>query len=136
MPKLDSSSQYYSVSFGRDLSHLIVARWSDIDLTTFELLHLSTGASRVVKGIPRGRYISPVVGCGKIAFVRTGADYMFGDVEETAGEGVWFGDLDSSLDDGPIVVSNLRQISSYGAEDAKLEFKHKVEDGICSDLKQ
>lgn len=85
----------YGPSFITGSDWILQACWDDRNLTRFVLSDLYDKASvRVIEGLPRGRYISPVSNGEHICFVRTGKDYMFGDIEETYGEGVWIGRID------------------------------------------
>jgi WD40-like Beta Propeller Repeat len=135
IPKLVPNATYYHPSFvNSDASCILHARWDDHELTTFEITKVSSSKSKVI-AVPRGRYLSPVIGGGYIAFIRTGADMMLGDTEETAGEGIWLGEIDSSsfcsdsLYDGiigdhasGIPVTNLRRVDRRATQDIRLEF--------------
>ncbi|KAL4937283.1 hypothetical protein BDV06DRAFT_227091 [Aspergillus oleicola] len=84
----------YAPSFVTGSEFILQACWDDRHLTKLYLTDLNKYYSVAeVQGIPRGRYLSPVSDGSIIAYVRTGKDYMFGDVEETFGEGVWIGDI-------------------------------------------
>jgi hypothetical protein len=115
IPKAVSTAQYYAPSFIHLTPFVLHARWSDQNLTILELVDMFRNEQVAVVGVPRGRYISPIVQYGKIAFVRTGNDYILGDVEETAQAGVWIGDINlpTSKDySQPALVSNLRLVYS------------------------
>ena len=134
LPSLRTSDKHYDPTFGRDPTHVVVSAWSAINLTTFELIDTATGMVGAIQGVPRGRYLSPVVGCGKIAFVRTGADRHFGDIEETTGAGTWLGKIGLADFEVPqVVVTDLKRIDTLASEDIKLDFKFPVADGICTD---
>lgn len=83
----------YAPSFVHGSSFLLQACWDARNLTRFYLSDFVAGSLDMIEGLPRGRYVSPVSNGVHIACVRTGKDYMFGDVEETFGEGVWIGRL-------------------------------------------
>ncbi|KAH8898441.1 hypothetical protein GQ53DRAFT_881601, partial [Thozetella sp. PMI_491] len=93
LPKPSSSMSCYGPSFIPSESFLLQACWDDQNLTQFVLADSVSQAWRPVHGIPRGRHLSPVSDGSFVAYVRTGKDYMFGDVEETYGAGVWVGSL-------------------------------------------
>ena len=120
-------SQYYGPSFVQNTPYILHARWSDSNLSSFELINMNSNTWVQVRGIPRGRYISPIIFNHKIAFVRTGRDYMLGDVEETAFEGVWMGDIQLPTDEKSeesALVTNLNLIDgSKASQDTKLDFK-------------
>jgi hypothetical protein len=127
IPKASPYAQYYGPSFIHETPFVMHAQWSDTNLTTFELVDMTLEQQVCVEGIPRGRYLSPIVHGGKIAFVRTGKDYMLGDVEETAGEGVWLGDIElptSAASGKAAIVRDLKLVDGTRAgQDTKLNFK-------------
>ncbi|THU96354.1 hypothetical protein K435DRAFT_722853 [Dendrothele bispora CBS 962.96] len=110
---------YYSPSFvpGTDGNLIIHSRWSDTDFTTFEVADLAKDEAYEVEGLPLGRFLSPVL-CGckgskrTIAFVKTGGDYLSGDIVATANTGLYIGDIDlePSLSAKKIKISNLRLV--------------------------
>ena len=99
VPTLHPNAPYFSPSFVPGEKDLVVhARWSDVNFTTFELADLASGAAYEFTGLPLGRYYSPVLcGCSgskrRIAFIKTGGDYLTGDVVATAGEGLYLGEV-------------------------------------------
>ncbi|RDW56992.1 hypothetical protein BP6252_13945 [Coleophoma cylindrospora] len=127
IPKSWPAAQYYGPSFVSHTSLILHARWSDLNLTILELVDINSHEQIRIEGIPRGRYISPIIQKSKIAFVRTGKDYMLGDVEETANEGVWLGDIEMpnpSATSKFAAVKNLRLLDgSPSGQDVKLNFK-------------
>lgn len=127
IPKSDPGSQYYGPSFIHETPFVLHARWSDLNLTILELVDMTLQEQVRVDGMPRGRYLSPIIHESKIAFVRTGKDYMLGDVEETADEGVWIGDIElpaSAAAGNPAIVRNLvLLVGTKATQDMKLNFK-------------
>ncbi|ETS86262.1 hypothetical protein PFICI_00090 [Pestalotiopsis fici W106-1] len=93
LEKPNKHTSCYAPSFVHGSPFLLQACWNARNLTSFHLLHHLKGSIIKVHGLPRGRYVSPVSNGLYIAYVRTGKDYMFGDVEETFGDGVWIGRL-------------------------------------------
>lgn len=121
VPVLHSDAPYFSPSFVYGDPDLIIhARWSDTQYTTFELANIATGVAHELVGLPLGRYYSPVLcECGSrsrnIAFIKTGGDYITGDIIATAAPGIYIGEVDlphplSSSKKLP--VKNIRFISS------------------------
>ncbi|EIN12910.1 hypothetical protein PUNSTDRAFT_60526 [Punctularia strigosozonata HHB-11173 SS5] len=104
VPTLDRDAPYYSPSFVPGGPLVIHQRWSDVNFTSFEIADLSTGTAHAVAGLPFGRYYSPVVSpCSStsgdkrtVAFVRTGGDWLSGNIVATAGAGLYAGELDLS----------------------------------------
>jgi hypothetical protein len=136
IPKGLTGAQYYGPSFLPGTPYVLHARWDDEDLTVLELVDMfSDGRQFKVKGVPRGKYISPIVSGTKIALIRTGRDYILGDVEETAGAGVWVGDIRlPEKRENAAVVSNLTRIYSATTGSAlnpwqsfRLDFKSLAE---------
>ncbi|KAI0329892.1 hypothetical protein GY45DRAFT_1324512 [Cubamyces sp. BRFM 1775] len=121
VPSLHPDAPYYSPSFVPGAEDLVVhARWSDVNFTTLELANLTSGAAYELSGLPLGRYYSPVLcACSgrdrKIAIVRTGGDYLTGDIVATAGAGLYVGELTlpSGFDaQSTIAVKNIRFVPS------------------------
>jgi hypothetical protein len=134
VPKRSHNDSYYHPSFvNSNPSRVLHAKWNDHSLTTFEIVDVASGNTAVVD-VPRGRYLSPVINHGHIAFIRTGADMMLGGTEETAGEGIWLGDIDTAPicssnfggyfenDNVKLPVTNLRRIDRRASQDIRLEF--------------
>ncbi|KAL4964230.1 uncharacterized protein BDV14DRAFT_201007 [Aspergillus stella-maris] len=93
--KPDLQVSCYAPSFVQNSDYILQACWSDRNLTSFVLADVKDGNSTLeIEGLPRGRYLSPVSDGRVIAYVRTGKDYMFGDVEETLGEGIWIAGIE------------------------------------------
>lgn len=122
-----ASTSCYAPSFVPGTPYILQACWSDTNFTSFHLSDPDEGSCIKIHGLPRGRYISPVSNGKQIAFVRTGKDYMFGDVDETFGEGVWIGDISlpghaASRGTKEALLTNLRQVPGLGvASDTKLD---------------
>jgi hypothetical protein len=104
----DGITPYYSPSFiptsssqraSEEETWLIHSRWSNQHFTTFEIVHVESSSVWSVEGVGKGRYLSPVVsssakgGKRRIAFVKTGGDWLTGNVEATAGVGLWIGEI-------------------------------------------
>lgn len=122
VPVTDSTAAYYTPSFVPHRPNLILhARWSDVNLTSFELGDVSSGKAYALTGLPFGRYYAPVL-CQclgtnrKIAFVRLGGDLGTGDIVATAGVGLYIGDVQlpdhDHANSQTIPISNLRFIPS------------------------
>lgn len=126
---------YYTPSFipGTDGNLIIMSRWSDTQFTFFEVSDLTKGISYEIEGLPiPGRYRSPVLcACSgskrTIAFLKTGADDLTGDLIATAGTGLYIGDIDLEPSASQkLSVSNLRLIpSEVNPKSAKIEFLEK-----------
>ena len=119
VPVHDSKAPYYSPSFVPGAPHLVLhARWSDVEFTTLELANLTSGTAHVLTGLPLGRYYSPILcACAgskrQIAFLRTGGDYLTGNVVATAGSGLYVGEL--TLPSGPhdkVAIKNVKFVPS------------------------
>ncbi|KAJ3838794.1 hypothetical protein F5878DRAFT_725021 [Lentinula raphanica] len=133
----DGQTPYYSPSFipGTDGNLIIMSRWSDLYFTSFEVSDLSKGIAYEVEGLPLGRYRSAVVCMCKgwkrtIAFLKTGGDYLTGNVIATAGAGLYIGDinLEPSTISQKLVLNNVRFVpSDIDPRSAKLEFIYKNE---------
>ncbi|KAI8999066.1 hypothetical protein BD414DRAFT_476891 [Trametes punicea] len=129
VPALHPEAPYYSPSFVPGTQDLVVhARWSDTNFTTLELANLTSGTAHEVAGLPFGRYYSPILcDCSglhrRIAFVRTGGDYLTGDVVATAGAGLYIGELtlpsgSDAKKSSTIAVKNIRFVpSEIGTDD-------------------
>jgi hypothetical protein len=114
IPALQKDAPYYAPTFVHGAENLVLqARWSDSDFTSFEIANLSSEIAYEIGGIPHGRYVSPILcECAgtqrMIAFVKSGGDYLTGDIVATAGAGLYIGDLDLSSD--KITAKNIRLI--------------------------
>ncbi|KAJ4475736.1 hypothetical protein J3R30DRAFT_3294599 [Lentinula aciculospora] len=127
----DGQTPYYSPSFvpGTDGNLVIMSRWSDIHFTSFEVSDLSRGISYEIEGLPLGRYRSAVICRCKgwkrtIAFLKTGGDYLTGNIVATAGAGLYLADinLEPSISQ-KLIISNVRLVpSDIDPKSAKLEF--------------
>ncbi|KAH8646124.1 hypothetical protein BX600DRAFT_420881 [Xylariales sp. PMI_506] len=123
LPKPDEKQSCYAPSFVPNHALLLEACWDARLLTGFYLADINTNSTYAIQGIPRGRYVSPISNGRIIAYVRTGKDYMFGDIEETYGAGVWLGEISisSAESDTSAKVSNLKHLPSLAAsQDTKL----------------
>ncbi|KAI1340702.1 hypothetical protein F5Y15DRAFT_48963 [Xylariaceae sp. FL0016] len=132
VPKPDDTVSCYSPSFTTSSHCILQACWDDRNFTSFYLADIDSGRVSVVYGLPRGRYISPVMGNDYISFVRTGKDYMFGDVEETFGEGIWIGRFDFREDrcESPSATA-LQMISGFeSGPETKLELVTRQEKAV------
>ncbi|KAI0373252.1 hypothetical protein BV20DRAFT_963082 [Pilatotrama ljubarskyi] len=123
IPTLHPDTPYYSPSFVPGVPDLVLhAHWSDVNFTTLELANVTAGAAYELTGLPLGRYYSPILcACSgrnrQIAFVKTGGDYLTGDVVATAGAGIYIGEL--TLPSGSdakkptaIAIKNIRFVPS------------------------
>ncbi|TFY58581.1 hypothetical protein EVJ58_g6333 [Rhodofomes roseus] len=99
VPALYPDAPYYSPAFVVNAEELVIhARWSDTNFSTIEIANLTSGEAYELTGLPLGRYYSPILceclGAGRqLAFVKTGGDYLTGDVVATAGAGLWLGSI-------------------------------------------
>ncbi|CDO68900.1 hypothetical protein BN946_scf185000.g43 [Trametes cinnabarina] len=123
VPALHPTAPYYSPSFVPGTSDLVIhARWSDVNFTTLEVANLTSGKAYELTGLPYGRYYSPVLcSCSgrdrKIAFVRTGGDYLTGEIVATAHSGLYLGELtlpsgSEATKTSTIAVKNIQLIPS------------------------
>lgn len=119
VPAIHPRLSYYQPSFiPNQPSYVIHARWSENNFTTFEIVHLPSGRVFELTNLPFGRYASPTIceciGMGrKIAFVRTGGDFLTGTGTATTGEGLYVGqitlpDPDTSIK--TIEIKNLKKV--------------------------
>ncbi|OSX64767.1 hypothetical protein POSPLADRAFT_1166862 [Postia placenta MAD-698-R-SB12] len=99
VPVLDPSAPYYSPAFVVNAEEFVIhARWSDVNFTTIELANLTSGEAFELTGLPLGRYYSPIL-CEclgaqrQLAFIKTGGDYLTGDVVATAGAGLYLASI-------------------------------------------
>lgn len=139
IPALFPDAPYYAPTFVHGAEDLVIhARWSNSAFTTFEIANISSGAAYEVTGVPIGRYISPVLcECAgdrrMIAFVKSGGDYLTGDVVATAGAGLYLAEVElPSGSTSKVAVKNSRLIvtdqGSLRASSAlKLRFLHGAE---------
>jgi hypothetical protein len=92
-------SAYYSPSFVHGADNLVIhVRWSDTNFSSFEIANVHSGVAHEIVGVPLGRFFSTVLcECNgskrQIAFVKSGGDYMTGDIIATAGAGLYIGDV-------------------------------------------
>lgn len=127
VPVLRPNAPYHTPSFVPGASDLVIhARWSDVNFTTIELANLTSGAAYELTGFRLGRYYSPTLcacsGRGRqIAFIKTGGDFLTGDVVATAGAGLYIGELTlpsgSNAKDSTIAVRNIRLVSEINTDD-------------------
>ena len=62
VPEKHHDETYYSPSFVHGADDLVIhARWSDTNITTFELANITAGTAIGLEGLPLGRYYSPVL---------------------------------------------------------------------------
>ncbi|KAF7790973.1 hypothetical protein EIP86_001932 [Pleurotus ostreatoroseus] len=139
VPVLHSDAPYYSPSFVPGADDLVIhARWSDVNFTTFELANLLSEKAYELTGLPPGRYYSPVL-CEcpglnrRIAFIKTGGDYLTGNIVATAGAGLYVGDLtlpSASSKSRTISVKNVKFITEAASWDnpakTKIRFLEKA----------
>ncbi|RXW22236.1 hypothetical protein EST38_g3614 [Candolleomyces aberdarensis] len=121
VPVVDPSSPYYSPSFVHGYEDLVLhARWSDTNFTTFELANTTAKAAYELSGLPLGRYFSPIL-CAcegrnrQIAFVKSGGDYLTGDIVATANPGLYIGSItlpDSSSSTKTIEIRDIKFVQS------------------------
>ncbi|KAL5040958.1 hypothetical protein BDW71DRAFT_212594 [Aspergillus fruticulosus] len=125
--KPDDSVSCYAPSFIRGSEYILQACWDDRNLTSFYLVDLSGGNAIIpLQGLPRGRYLSPVSDGRFIAYVRTGNDYMFGDIEETFGAGVWVGEV--QLPRNHSTVGSMQSLRRLDGVDSSFETKLTLRD--------
>ncbi|OSD02024.1 hypothetical protein PYCCODRAFT_1435709 [Trametes coccinea BRFM310] len=139
VPALHPDAPYYSPSFVPGTSDLVIhARWSDVNFTTLEVANITSGKAYELTGLPLGRYYSPILcSCSgrdrQIAFVRTGGDYLTGEIVATAHASLYIGDLTlpsgSDLDKTPeIVVKHIKAVpSEIDTDDMTLTQLHFLE---------
>ncbi|EMD34385.1 hypothetical protein CERSUDRAFT_117254 [Gelatoporia subvermispora B] len=136
VPVLHPGAPYYSPTFIVGAPDLVLhARWSDVNFTSFELANLTSGIAYQVHGLPLGRYYSPILcECAgarrQIAFVKTGGDYLSGDIVATAGAGLYLGEITlPSSKHSKVTVSNLRHVpfgvGYYELQKTKIQFLDK-----------
>ncbi|KAK0442843.1 hypothetical protein EV421DRAFT_2081966 [Armillaria borealis] len=115
----DGVTPYYSPSIVRDEARTVIlhARWDDTEFTSFELASLEDGRVDEIKGLPRGRYLSPVI-CQVdrrhrvLAFVKIAGDYLTGDAVASAAPGLYVADLETAPSHEGINIVNLRLVPS------------------------
>lgn len=111
VPKADDDESCYSPSFITGSDRILQACWNDQNLTSFVLSDpYGKTPVQVIEGLPRGRYTYPVSNGEYISFVRTGKDYMFGDIEETYGEGIWIGRINLTRLHDRATISDLQHV--------------------------
>ncbi len=115
----DGVTPYYSPSIVRDEARTVIlhARWDDTDFTSFELASLEDGWVVEIKGLPRGRYLSPVIRQVDrrhrvLAFVKIAGDYLTGDAVASAAPGLYVADLETAPSHDGINIVNLRLVPS------------------------
>lgn len=146
IPVIDEDAPYYSPSFVPNTDHLVIqARWSDTNFTTFELADTKSGKAYELTGLPLGRYYSPTV-CEchgshrRLAFIKTGGDYLSGDIIATAGAGLYIADftLPSFLTESEhsISVKNVKFVSSEPALGSVPQTKIRFLEGAAKILVQ
>ncbi|KAH9935808.1 hypothetical protein B0H21DRAFT_780838 [Amylocystis lapponica] len=132
VPALHPTAPYYSPSFVVNAEELVLhARWSDTNFTSLELANTSSGTAYELTGLPRGRYYAPVLcECSgahrQLAFLKTGGDYLTGDVVATASAGLYLAKLmlPSNGDSGnTIAVQNVHFVPSEINPDEPLRTK-------------
>ncbi|KAK1854104.1 hypothetical protein CCHR01_03297 [Colletotrichum chrysophilum] len=119
----NAGTSCYSPSFVGETHYLLEACWDDVNYTSFHVVNRQDNTITEVQGLPRGRYVSPVTDGRIITYIRTGKDYMFGDIDETFGEGVWVANINlPATASGTSWLVGLRRlpIRDYSAE-SKLE---------------
>lgn len=132
VPVLHPDSAYHSPSFVPGNSDLVIhSRWSDRNLSTFEIADVSSGKAIELSGLPLGRYTLPAL-CScvgrnrQIAFVRSGGDLLTGNVVATAAPGLYIGDI--TLPDfnentvETISIENVRMVRPLFPADGSLKF--------------
>lgn len=124
VPVLHPDAPYYSPAFVHGADDFVLhARWSDTNFTTFELADLNNEVAYELTGLPLGRYFSPILcecsgATRQIAFVKTGGDYMTGNIIATAKSGLYIGELalptSNAVHSGQpwIPIVNIRSIPS------------------------
>lgn len=119
VPVLHEDAPYYSPSFIDDTEKTIIihARWDDQNFTAFELAHLEKGMATEIVGLPRGRYVSPIISpvASKhrvMAFVKLPGDYLSGDVVATAAPGLYVADVETTSNGESIAINNVRLVQS------------------------
>lgn len=128
VPALQSNVPYYSPAWvpGDDL--VIHARWSDTNLSAFEVSDLAAGKAYEVSGLPFGRYFSPVVSEGdgthrKIAFIKSGGDPISGFIVATAGEGLYLGDLTLPGGGDEVEITNIHFVPSEISTEGRVNMR-------------
>ncbi|CAA7266376.1 unnamed protein product [Cyclocybe aegerita] len=119
VPVTDDGAPYFSPSFVHGEDDIVIhVRWSDTTYSQFELANITSGQAYKVAGAPLGRYFSPVLSetpgrKRKIAYVKSGGEYLSGDILATANPGLYVGDITLPSDkDEELKVSNIRFVPS------------------------
>jgi len=136
VPVSDPSAPYYSPAFVSGYEHLVLhARWSDTNFSTFELADFKAGTVSEISGLSLGRYYAPTL-CGRngtertIAFVKTGGDYLSGNIVATANPGLYIGQLELPESVGtPISIANVRFVQELEIEEETPYLKLRFLDG-------
>ncbi|KAF7308739.1 Amidohydro-rel domain-containing protein [Mycena kentingensis (nom. inval.)] len=110
VPVLDKSAAYYSPSWVPGDDFVIHARWSNTNFSSFEVADIMKRKAFEVVGLPLGRYISPVVSKSgrKIAFIKSGGDYMTGEIVATAGAGLYVADISLPGTGEQVEIKNIQ----------------------------
>ncbi|KAH9926124.1 uncharacterized protein B0H18DRAFT_1085078 [Fomitopsis serialis] len=121
VPALYPDAPYYSPAFVVNAEELVIhTRWSDTNFSTIEIANLTSGEAYELTGLPLGRYYSPIL-CEclyagrQLAFVKTGGDYLTGDIVATAGPGLYLGSITlptPGQDSTSIEVKNLHFVET------------------------
>lgn len=109
----------YAPSFVDETQSLLKSCWNDVNYTSFHLVNRQDNTTTEVQGLPRGRCVSPVTDGRINTYIRTGKDYMFGDIDETFGEGVWVANIYlPATPSGTSWLNGLRRLplGDYSAE--------------------
>ncbi|KAF9010988.1 hypothetical protein BDZ89DRAFT_1167612 [Hymenopellis radicata] len=126
VPVLYQDSPYYSPSIVDDEHSTVVvhARWDDQNFTAFELSNIEEGKATEIVGLPRGRYLYPIIRRVDrkhrvIAFVKIASDYLTGDVVATAAPGLYLADIAT---DGK-AITNVRLVPSEISLEDKINMR-------------
>jgi hypothetical protein len=124
--------EYYSPNFIPRFSDLaIVARWSNTNFTSFEIINITSKVSYELIGLPVGRYRAAAL-CDRsgrnrtVAFVKTAGDVLTGNVVATLRPGLYVASLElptTSPNSRKIKLRNWRHIpSDINPDDSSLAF--------------
>ncbi|RDB24015.1 hypothetical protein Hypma_008641 [Hypsizygus marmoreus] len=133
VPTLNQSAPYYSPTLVHGAPHLVLhTRWSDTHFSSFELADFHSGLAHELRGLPLGRYFSPVLcECSgaqrQIAFVKSGGDLLTGNVVATAATGLYIGEVTLPSADlresQSIEIKNLRFVKSEIDSDDRVNLR-------------
>lgn len=121
VPALHPDAPYYSPAFVVNAEELVIhARWSDVNFSTIEIANLTSGEAYELTDLPLGRYYAPVLcecigSTRQLAFVKTGGDYLTGDIVATAGAGLYLGQIalpSPGQESADITVQNVHFVPS------------------------